>query len=336
MRRLTQPERDDRGVVTLFVVGVVAILMIAAAFAIDVGRHVTESWSAQNSADATALAMAADCVRDGSLSDDYSEIYSDYRKTDQEIHGDPEDQPPSCGTDEVRVTVTKAVTDGLLLNRDARTVKRPAAAKWKRVGVTSVPTLPIAIADCEFSPEILDGEEDITLLLDNPQPETGCSSLPGGFSQLVSDDNCEATVENPAEGKPGNDLQNVIDCILPLPQDVLIPMYDAEACEADPDCKGQGPYSILGFAMFHITGYWFTNNTFSGGTLEDQGCPEPEPEPDAGPGPGPRPGPAPGPGPATGPQNCIAGDFIQFVSSPGPTTDPGSEWFGAFQVYLSS
>jgi hypothetical protein len=98
-----------------------------------------------------------------------------------------------------------------------------------------------------------------------------------------------------------------IPCITPLPKDILVPMYNASACTGT--CNGHGPYPIMGFAMFHLTGYSFNGNK-SGGTLGNK-CPD-----------------------TTRGKYCIRGDFIQFVTSqgsPGPSTD-----FGTKQVYLYS
>ena len=116
-----------------------------------------------------------------------------------------------------------------------------------------------------------------------------------------------------APGKPGGDLQKVVPCITnpnppELPHEVLIPMYDAAACLAA-GCNGHGPYPILGFATFRVTGYSFNGNNYAG-TLGKK-CPD---EKDRG-------------------KYCIHGDFIRFTTSngtPGPSTD-----FGVYQIYLS-
>ena len=85
-------------------------------------------------------------------------------------------------------------------------------------------------------------------------------------------------------------------------------MYDAAACAST--CKGKGPYPILGFAMFRVTGYSF-NGSFAGGGMGKK-CPD-----DKNRG-----------------KYCLRGDFVRFVTSqgtPGPSTD-----FGVLQVFLIS
>ena len=110
-----------------------------------------------------------------------------------------------------------------------------------------------------------------------PKPQSGCSSLPGGFSQLRNTA-CAVTITagGTVAGDPGGDVMKQIPCITnpnapALPHDILIPMYDAAACQAA-GCNGHGPYAILGFAMFHVTGYSFNGNK-NDGTL-DKKCPD--------------------------------------------------------------
>jgi hypothetical protein len=300
MRRVTESERD-RGAATVLLIGAMTVVLIAGAFAIDVGRYVVEARSAQNSADATVLAVATDCARTGSPIADYSP----YRKTRQTI------TDPTCGNGEATIAVGTPITDGLLLRRTVGSVTRTATAAWATLGRAT--TVPLIVSDCEFSEALLDGAADIVLYLDDPKPSSGCSSLPGGFSQLLSD-GCEVTVTagDVAVGAPGADLQKIVECITnpsapALPHEILIALYDATACEAL-DCKGRGPYPVLGFAVFRVTGYSLIGNFF-GGTL-GRTCPD-----------------------ETRGRYCIRGDFIRSVTSqgtPGPSTD-----FGTYNVHLT-
>ena len=309
MRRLTQLDRDDHGVVTLLVVGLATVFLLAAAAAIDVTRFSQENSSAQHSADATAMAVATDCVL--TKAPKAAATYEIYRKTpDQVISPATPINSSSCSAGKVTITVNNDVSAGLFLNRDARLVHKTAEVQWGTVGTAT--TVPITISNCEFSLALLDGTTDITLYLDDAKPQSGCSSLPGGFSQLVNSD-CAVTVSagGTVPGDPGADLKKQVPCITnpsppALPHDVLIPMYDAAACAGT--CKGHGPYPIQGFAMFHVTGYSF-NGAANDGTLGKK-CPD-----------------------ESRGKYCIRGDFIRFVTSqgtPGPSTD-----FGIQQVFLS-
>ncbi len=298
---MTEAERDDSGVATIFVILAMAAVVVGAALAIDVGGYVLAARSAQNSADATVLAVATDCALTGAPIADYAP----YRKDGQTITA------PACGSGEATITVTKNV-DGLLLAQSAGDVDRSATARWGTLA--SATTVPIVIADCEFSPLILDGGADITIYLDDTKPQTGCSSLPGGFSQL-RDDVCavDITAGGTAPGQPGAALNKIVPCITnptapALPRTVLIPMYDAAACQAS-GCKGNSQYPILGFAGFKVTGYSFNGNNYDG-TLGKK-CPD-----------------------ETRGKYCLRGDFVPEITSggtPGPSTD-----FGVTQVYLYS
>lgn len=301
MRRLTTTDRDDRGGATVFIIVALTAVMIGAGLAIDVGQYVAAARSAQNTADATALAVATDCALTGAPIADYSP----YRKPGQTITA------PACGSGEATITTTKDV-DGLFLQQSAGDVDRTATARWGTIATANV--LPLVISDCEFTQALLSSPSDIIIYLDDPKPQSGCSSLPGGFSRLAGT-GCAVTISagGTAPGQPGGALQNVVPCITnpnspALPHDVLIPMYDTAACEAA-DCKGKGPYPILGFAAFHVTGYSFNGNNFAG--TVGRRCPD-----------------------RTRGRYCIRGDFIEFTTSqgtPGPSTN-----FGATQVYLYS
>ena len=302
MRRLTRADRDDKGVATIFLIFTLPVLLGGMAFAIDVGRYVVHARSAQNTADATVLAVATDCARTGAPIADYSP----YRKTGQTISA------PACGSGEATITVSRPMTESRLSHLDAGEINpRTATAKWGTLGTAT--TVPLIISDCEFSEALLDGTTDITFYLDDAKPQSGCSSLPGGFSQLLSD-GCGVTVtaDGTVAGDPGADLQKQVGCITnptapALPHDIVIAMYDAAACQAA-GCKGKGPYPVLGFARLHITGYSFNGNKHDG-TLGKK-CPD-----------------------ETRGKYCIRGDFIRFVApgSPGPSTD-----YGVVTVYLSS
>jgi hypothetical protein len=291
---------DDRGAATIFVVIAMVAILIGAAFAVEVGQYVAAARSAQNTSDATALAVATDCANNGAPIADYTP----YRKPGQTISA------PACGNNETTITATKTV-GGLLLKQSAGDVNRSATAKWGPLDAAF--TLPIVIADCEFSQLLLDGEIDITIYLDDTKPQTGCSSLPGGFSGLDGD-GCSVPISanDTAPGQPGvGVLGKVISdgCITPLPRVVLFPMYDSVACQAS-DCKGNGQYPIVGFAAFNVTGYSFNGNNYAG-ELGPK-CPDWK---DRG-------------------MYCIQGFFIEYTTSNG-SSGSGSTDFGASLVYLS-
>ena len=293
--------RDDHGGATVFVIITMTFMLIGAGFAIDVGQYVVEARSAQNTADATVLAVATDCALTGSPIADYSP----YRKPGQTI------TTPSCGSGQATITAAKNV-GGLLLQQSAGNVDRSATARWGTLSAANV--LPIVISDCEFSQALLAGTADIVLYLDDTTPQTGCSSLPGGFSRLDGS-GCDVAISagSYAPGQPGGALQTLVPCLTnssppALPHDVLIPIYDSAQCQSA-GCNGQGPYLIVGFGAFRVTGYSLNGNNYAG-TL-GRNCPD-----------------------LTRGRYCLSGDFIRYTTSlgtPGSSTD-----FGVTQIYLSS
>jgi Flp pilus assembly protein TadG len=304
MRRLTRRNgrADDRGVATILVVLAMPALVLFGALVFDGGRGVVARRETQNAADAGALAKATDCAK-GVASTSF---------TPYQTNGATLANTPTCGSGTTTVTMSKGITFIFRPGGGNATVTRSATARWGTLGRAT--TVPIVISNCEFSQALLDGTTDITLYLDDAKPQSGCSSLPGGFSQLLNT-NCAVTISagGTVPGDPGGDLQKQVPCITnptapPLPHDILIPMYDAAACQAA-GCKGHGPYPILGFAMFHVTGYSFNGNKYDG-TLAKK-CPD-----------------------ETRGKYCLRGDFIRFTTqqgTPGTSTD-----FGLYQVYLYS
>jgi Flp pilus assembly protein TadG len=294
MRRIDPDE--DRGVATIFVVLALPVLVLLGALVFDGGRTIVARRQTQNAADSAALAKAQDCAL-GIASTNFTAY-----QTNGAVHANS----PTCGAGVTTVSMSK--TFDFAWRPNPAIVTRTAIARWGTLGGAT--TLPIVISNCEFQAATLNSVMNITLYLDDPKPQSGCSSLPGGFSQLLTANDCltQITAGGLAPGSPGADLQKVEKCITPLPKDVLVPLYNAAACQSS-GCKGKGPYPILGFAMFHITGYSFNGNNY-GGTLGKK-CPE---EKDRG-------------------KYCIQGDFIRFTTTqgtPGPSTD-----YGVTQVYLS-
>jgi Putative Flp pilus-assembly TadE/G-like len=321
MRRLIHVDRGDQGVVTLVVVGLVAGLLVAMACAVDLGRYVVASWSAQNSADATVLAVATDCARTGSPITDYSRYYKDSQSINT----------PVCGSGETTITVTKPVSDGLLLNLSKRTepgLQRTATAKWGTL-TGSTGTFPISVAYCAVQ-NLMYGQKVTLHSYDTPACTTGqgqfgwiqdgCDSsqhvtvgdtLPGTTGNNAVGTGCGA---GPDYSGPGGGKDLCVDGSSPpkcfLGTEVLVPVWDT-ATHTFP-----GDYPIIGYAVFLLTG-WSDNGNNSGGSLKKQ-C-------DAS---------ADGGDDEHVNKPCIRGTFIRFVTQNG-TTGPGPN-FGAQVVYLSS
>ncbi len=305
MRRLIETDRDDSGVATIFVVIAMTAMLVGAAFAIDVGGYVAAARSAQNSADATVLAVATDCALTGAPIADYSP----YRKDGQTI------TTPACGAGEATITVTKDV-DGLLLAQSAGDVNRSATARWGTLSTGEHRPARHRGLRVPCDPTI---GETVTLYLTSTTPSRRVAvrrSPEGSASSTSPSVRCRSAPDATVAGVTGvGGLQNKVACLTnpppaaALPRTVLIPIYSTSACQAI-DCKGKGPYLILGFAALEVTGYSFNGNVY-GGSLGKK-CPD---DKDRG-------------------KYCIRGTFVEFTTSqgtPGPSTD-----FGVTQVYLYS
>jgi hypothetical protein len=278
-------------------------LLACASLAIDVGQTAASVRSVQNSADAAALAAANDCARGVSI-----------RSLTQ--YGNA--ATATCDMTSSTATGTAHNEVDRLFGTLTIPTQRSATAKWDGT-VNRANVLPLAIADCEWSLALLDGTTDITVYVDDPKKQNGCNSVPGGFGQLARGDDgqCSITIDADGyvDGKPGGDMKKQVPCVTPLPRSVLVPMYSTSDCAAT-NCKGHGPYKILGFAEFKITGYSF-NGSANDGTL-GKDCPQ-----------------RPGEQKNDVPKYCIRGDFIRFVA-PGSATPGPSQNFGVVRVYLSS
>jgi len=324
MRRLSAPPRDDRGVVTLLVIGLMTALLLASAAAIDVNRYSQENSSAQHSADATAMAVATDCVRTGaplSLSS-----YEMYRRDGQVISPAT---PVACGAGTVRIGIEKDVDAGLLLNDDARTVHKEATVRWGTL--SSATTAPVVISQCTFDLATAGGttfpSAEVIIPLGAGGP-TCPGRPPGAFGWLDTGlaGPCSVTTTLNASGQlvvhgnTGNGNVNPWDCItqVGLNGTITIPVYGASCGAASPCAAGQDDgngtnnyYLILGFAEIQVTGW----NLQHGAPTRSPTSGYPA---------------CPGPGSAS----CLRGRFVRFATQLG-SSGPGTD-FGVQQIFLSS
>jgi hypothetical protein len=304
MRRLTR--RDDRGAVTILVVLVMPVLLIMAALVFDYARVVVAGQQTQNAADAAALAQAIACVKPSA-----GVNLPDYATNGTSPVG------ASCNANSTATAImSKNVTryfvpDG---GTGSTTVTRTGTATWGGLSSTTT-TLPIIIAACEWSPAILDGTTNITLLLDDPNPHTGCSSPRGGFSEAQGTGTppCQVTPTYDApsgqyliQGGPGNDLQKIWVCfdnvLASSDQTVLVPLYNDALCSGR--CHQNSAYPVKGYAELKLTGYFIKGKK--------------------------------NPSSITCASDCIVGDFIRFIlpeNLPSGTVTGGPD-FGADAVYL--
>ena len=134
------------------------------AIAVDVGRAVAVTRSAQNSADAVTLAMAKDCVERGALS---AAGYDRYIRTTPAIgKGQTADLTAgSCIAGFVKATAheTMDFSFAKVIGMTNTTRNRPATAKWSQLSAGVI--FPFMFSACAFPDSFTIGKDLPTLLM---------------------------------------------------------------------------------------------------------------------------------------------------------------------------
>lgn len=319
MRRLTQSERDDQGVATILLICVMAALLSAAGLAIDVSHNVFEARAAQNSADATVLAVATDCAAGTALGS-----YTPYYKptSGQTIN------TPSCVSDEpntAKITVAKSVSG--FLSGD-HTLNRNAGASWGSIG--SANTAPAVLSQCTFDSATNYGTTFPSAEVIIPLGGGGPACLnqpPGAFGWLDTSPaggcSINTTLNSSGQlvvhGIPGTGNGDWWNCITQVGVNgtMMVPIYGAACFGQSPCVQNQNDangtnlwYLILGFAEIQVTGWNLKQGTPPKAGTPTVTCPPP------------------------GSNSCIRGRFVRFATQLG-SPGPGGP-FGVQVVYLSS
>ena len=203
MRWMTEAERDDSGVATIFVILAMAAVVVGAALAIDVGGYVVAARSAQNSADATVLAVATDCALTGAPIADYVAVPQGrpdhhrpgLRQRRSHDHRDEGRRRSPAGAERRR---RQPESNGPMGNPRARRTRSRSSS----------PTV--------SSVRRLTGRDSHRCTSTTRSRRAGCSSLPGGFSQL---DKADCSVPITAGGtvagvnRVSAALQNKVACL---------------------------------------------------------------------------------------------------------------------------
>ncbi|MDH3730684.1 MAG: Tad domain-containing protein [Acidimicrobiia bacterium] len=325
MYRLTDDEGAVAIVVAIFAVGLIGM----AAFALDTGAMYQERRELQNGADASALAIAEDCLITPvgctfGAADATADAYGDSNADDgastvDELLLDPIGQSVTVRlqTEDAAGGSVLAPIFGQVLGFDGATVAAEAKAVWGYAGAKW--TVPLIISDCEWfdplRPAIQDGppfasDPWLFVFHQGNQGRTCDHSnsgfdLPGGFGWLDANSSCQAlfTTGSVKTGiDPGSSPSNsctpehIRNAILNKPSS--LPYYSAKSSVGN-----QGSYEVSALGGFWITGYNF------GGSFK---------EPSTNP-------------PCSGTTRCIEGYFIDYTSSDG---DPGGPDRGSSIVKL--
>jgi hypothetical protein len=264
MQRLTQ--RDDQGVVAITVVCLMVVVLAVFAFAVDTGIAIAGTRSAQNSADAAALASALDCARGVA-----APAPAPYLQEGQTA------PTPPCGTNSVTVEVTKTqdYTFGKIVGLDDYDVKRSATAKWG--ALNSGVIFPFTFSTCAFPDSITYGTANPatagTLMMLYGQGvrsscardgnTTGQASNSKGF---VEDGCVMKTVGSTITDAQGNNFGDT-GCVSSnltyyVGKDVLLPIWGSAS-------GNPSDYHITSLAMFHVLG-WSGNGANRGGAMQDR------------------------------------------------------------------
>ena len=310
-RRLNRSGRSERGATIVFVVlGIVGILGMAS-IVIDVGALRQERRTLQNGADAAALAVARDCI-DGNCgavlttAGTYANLNADDGKAivDQLCGYDKSATMPACTGPAVTPPVgalgwVKAKTRtldgagnqkvmfgfGRIFGQTGAAVNADAYTAWG--SPARVTDVPLMFADCEYQRwKSAGGDIVIKNVYDSPAcTNTKGGNPSGGFSWQEYSSNC--LLETTITSVSGTDVVEVLPqgngknkATRPPPgcnptkvsallnQLIRVPIWDSSV-----DCGGHLQYTIVGFALFRITGIAEVNGNINTNMLAGE-CPD--------------------------------------------------------------
>jgi Flp pilus assembly protein TadG len=269
-------QRDDSGVTTILVVLCAAFLLGVVAIAVDVGRAVAVTRSAQNSADSVALAMAKDCVGRGGLS---AAGYNRYIRTSSAIgNGQTANLTAgSCAAGFVTATARETMNYSFarVIGMTNTTSHRPATAKWSQLNAGVI--FPFAFSACSFPDSFTTGNATTqgTLLMLYGQVDrmscgrdgdtTGQSNNSKGF---ISDGCALKSLGKTVHDANGNSFVGTncdsTSMDFYVGKDVLLPVWGSATGGG-----GGSDYTITNLVGFHVLG-WSGNGSGLGGAMTDR------------------------------------------------------------------
>lgn len=265
--------RDDSGMATILLVFFATFLLAVVAIAVDVGRAVAVTRSAQNSADAVTLAMAKDCVQRGGLA---AGGYDSYIRTSGAI-GTGQSAAltaGSCPAGFVTATAEETMNYSFakVIGMTETTLDRPATAKWSQL--SSGVIFPFTFSSCAFPDSFTPGDATTpgTPLMLYGQVDrescardgdaTGQSNNSKGFIE----DGCVMTsIGGTLHDANGNSFVGT-DCDgsnldFYVGKDVLLPVWGSATGGG-----GGSDYTITNLVGFHVLG-WSGNGAERGGAM---------------------------------------------------------------------
>lgn len=267
--------RDDAGVASLLIILLSVVLLGAVGVSIDVGRAVAVTRSAQNSADAVALAMAKDCVVRGGLS---GAGYNGYIRTGAAI-GKGQSQSlaaGSCGSGSITATARETMdyTFAKIVGMSNTLKSRPATAKWGQLASGEI--FPFTFSSCAFPDTFTAGNGatpgTLMMLYGQGVARTSCSRdnnttgqasnskgfVEGGCTLTSIGGTLNDAVGNNFIGTncDGSNLDFFVG------KDVLLPVWGSAT-------GTQSKYTITNLVGFHVLG-WSGNGNQRGGAMSSR------------------------------------------------------------------
>lgn len=266
-------QHDDAGVASIIVVLSAVLLLGVVGVSVDVGRAVAVTRSAQNSADAVALAMGKDCVGAGGRP---AAAYDRFIRTGPAI-GNGQSQSltaGSCGEGFVEATARETMnyTFSKVFGMSDTLRTRPATARWGQLASGVI--FPFTFSNCAF-PDAFTAGNSVTpgtlMMLYGQGVREACardSSTSGQSSNSKGFvfDGCQLTsIGGTLTDANGNSFVGTecdgtsLDYY--VGKDVLLPVWGSAV--SDP---GGSVYTINTLVGFHVLG-WSANGSFRGGAM---------------------------------------------------------------------
>jgi len=315
---------DDRGVTSVVVAVMLAALLGMVGLAVDAGALYQERRELSNAADAAALAIAEDCALNA-RSCDTATAYATASAYADENASDGTADVSDIALDSARRSITVVTgtrnPDGTAKVRpffaqvvgwDGAAVGASATAIWGYPRTVRV-TIPLVISECEFPRGTAVPTPDRILYFHDGNNTEACNAvagmdtdgdgiLSGGFGWLISDA-CDTMITagmwysvDPGTSPPASCSPAAFGHL--VGEEIPIPIFD------DLEMLGAGGrYHLVGFGLFHVTGYNF------GGLYK-----------------------APATPPCSGDERCISGHFTSGVVYEG---EPGGQNWGFVIVKLT-
>ena len=266
--------RDDAGVGTIFLVLMSILLLGAVGISVDVGRTVAVTRSAQNSADAVALAMGKDCV--GPLRSLSPAGYNRFIRTGPAIgHGQSQTlEAGGCAAGFVKARATESMdyTFAKVFGASSTVRSRPATVRWGELAAGII--FPFTFSNCAFPDTFTQGNvttPGTRMMLYGQTTRTSCPRDPSTTGQSSNSKGfvlggCQLTsVGGTLTDANGNNFggTNCDDASLDyyVGKDVLLPVWGSATA-----VPGGSNYTITTLVGFHVLG-WSGNGSEKGGAM---------------------------------------------------------------------